>query len=359
MYQIGKMIGDATFQGGITLSQGGAYYNNWFIAKYNTSGQLQWAKEAFSQSGDREVLALASDADGNIYYSGYFDDTLRVEASSAISRGGRDAFLVKLNSSGNFQWLKTGGGDFDDSFNDIICANSNIYIVGTYVPNATFETTTLEGTTHEFSTEAMLLSYSSSGNLNFAKRFGGIRSETGDGIFVHNNKIYFTGFFRSDNAVFQTVTLNWTGTGNQYDTYLACTDMSGNIEFAKGFSNKISGLLFRKRNTIFVNNSGIYLAGHFTQMINFGNGPLTTSSNLQNGYLAKFNFTGDNQWATTFKGQKYVSAQKVIGNNDHIYVAGGFTDTLKMDVKTTLEYLTAIQYPKTMVLYLHGTTMEL
>lgn len=195
VYQIGKFIGSGNFQGGVTLSQGGGYYNNWFIAKYNTSGQLQWAKEAFSQKGDREVMAFTSDSDGNIYYAGYFDDTLRVESSSAISHGARDAFLVKMNSSGNLQWIKTGGGINDDSFNDIVCANSNVYAVGTYIPDATFETITLTGSTVNFSTEAMLLSYTTSGNLNFAKRFGGISQETGDGIYVYNNKIYFSGFF--------------------------------------------------------------------------------------------------------------------------------------------------------------------
>ena len=330
VYQIGKFIGSGTFQGGITLSQGGGYYYNWFIAKYNTSGQLQWAKEAFSQRGDREVLALTTDADGNLYYAGYFDDTLRVESSSAISHGARDAFLVKMNSSGNLQWIKTGGGTNDDAFYDIACANSNIYAVGSFVPSATFETTTLTGTTVNFSSDAMLLSYSSSGNLNFAKSFGGISQESGDGVFVYNNKIYFTGYFRSDNALFQSITLNWTGTGGQFDTYLACTDVNGNIEFAKGYNNHISSLMFRNTNTLFVNNSGIYLTGQFSEQVNFGNGPISINGSAQNAYLAKFDFSGINIWATAFKGEKFTSAQKVIGNNDHIYVAGNFSDSVNI-----------------------------
>jgi hypothetical protein len=330
VYQIGKYAGTGTFQGGITLSQGGAYYNNWFIAKYNTSGELQWAKAAFWQKGDREVLAFTTDADGNLYYAGYFDDTLRVESSSAISHGARDAFLVKMNSSGNLQWIKTGGGTNDDSFNDIVCANSNIYVIGSFVPNATFETTTLTGVISGFSTDAMLLSYSSSGNLNFAKSFGGERSETGDGIYIYDNKIYFTGYFRSDNAIFQTITINWTGTGGQYDTYLASTDMNGDIQFAKGYSNQISSLLFRKNNSLFVNNSGIFLSGQFSSQVNFGNGPLTSQSTAINGYIAKFNYAGDNLWANLLGGQKYVSTQKLVGNNDHVYLAGNFTDTLKV-----------------------------
>ncbi len=328
VYQVGKYAGTGTFQGGVTLSQGGGYYYNWFIAKYNTSGQLQWAKEAFSQKGDREVLALTTDADGNIYYSGYFDDTLRVETSSAISHGARDAFLVKMNSSGNLQWIKTGGGINDDSFNDIVCSNSNIYVVGSYVPNATFETVTLEGTTSEFSKEAMLLCYTSSGNLNFAKRFGGSRSETGEGIYVYNNKIYFTGYFRSDIAEFQTISLNWTGSGGQYDTYLACTDMNGNIQFAKGYSNQISDLFFRNTNSVFVNNSGIYLAGQFSTQVNFGSGPIIAPNSSHNGYIAKFDFSGDVLWANAFRGEKFTSTNKVIGNNDHVYVAGNFSDSL-------------------------------
>lgn len=330
VYQIGKYAGTGTFQGGVTLSQGGGYYYNWFIAKYNTSGQLQWAKEAFSQKGDREVMAFTTDADGNLYYAGYFDDTLRVENSSAISHGARDAFLVKMNSSGNLQWIKTGGGVNDDSFNDIACANSNVYAVGSFVPDATFETVTITGSTVNFSSEAMLLSYSSAGSLNFAKSFGGISQETGDGIYVYNNKIYFSGYFHSSIASFQTISLNWTGTGGDFDTYLACTDLSGNIEFAKGFHNGISSLLFRNTNTLFVNNSGIYMSGQFFEQINFGNGPISINGSAQNAYLAKFDFSGINIWAIALKGEKFVSAQKVIGNNDHVYIAGNFSDSISI-----------------------------
>lgn len=330
VYQIGKFAGTGTFPGGSTLSQEDGYYYNWFITKYNTSGQLQWAKEAFSQKGDREVMALTTDADGNIYYAGYFDDTLRVGNSSAISLGDRDAFLVKMNPSGNLQWIKTGGGLFDDTFNDIICANSNVYVVGSFVPDATFETTTLTGLTVNLSSEAMLLCYSSSGNLNFAESFGGISQETGDGIYVYNDKIYFTGYFHSQSAAFQSITLDWTGSGGDFDTYLACTDINGNIEFAKGFSNKISSLLFRNPNTLFVNNSGIYLAGQFSEQIDFGNGPISIIGSAQNSYLAKFDFSGINLWANSFKGEKFTSAIKVTGDNDHIYVAGNFSDSVSI-----------------------------
>lgn len=330
VYQIGKYAGTGTFQGGVTLSQGGEFYYNWFIAKYNTSGQLQWAKEAFSQRGDREVMAFTSDAEGNIYYAGYFDDTLRVESSSAVSHGARDAFLVKMNSSGNLQWIKTGGGINDDSFNDIACANSNVYAVGSFVPDATFETVTITGSTVNFSSEAMLLSYSSAGNLNFAKSFGGISQETGDGIYVYNNKIYFTGFFHSSIATFQNISLNWLGSGGDFDIYLACTDLSGNIEFAKGFYNGISSLLFRNTNTLFVNNSGIYMSGQFFEQVNFGNGPLNSQSTTLNGYIAKFNNVGENLWVNLLGGQKYVTTKKLVGNNDHVYLAGNFTDTLKV-----------------------------
>ena len=330
VYQIGKYAGTGTFQGGVTLSQGGDFYYNWFIAKYNTSGQLQWAKEAFSQEGDREVMAFTTDADGNIYYAGYFDDTLRVESSIAVSHGARDAFLVKMNSSGNLQWIKTGGGVNDDSFNDIACANSNVYAVGSFVPDATFETVTITGSTVNFSSEAMLLSYSSAGNLNFAKSFGGISQETGDGIYVYNNKIYFTGFFHSSIATFQTISLNWSGSGGDFDIYLASTDLSGNIEFAKGFYSRIPNMFFRSTNKLFVNNSGIYMSGQFFEQVNFGNGPLNSQSTTLNGYIAKFNYAGENLWTNLLGGQKYVTTKKLVGNNDHVYLAGNFTDTLKV-----------------------------
>lgn len=331
VYQIGKFAGDATFQGGVTLSQGGAFYNNWFLAKYTTAGQLLWAKEVFSQrSNTREILALNSDEQGNVYIAGYFGDTLRVGTSNAISHGDRDAFLVKLTDAGTLSWIKTGGGTGDDQFTDLVCQGANVYVVGSFTPDATFESITLSGATSNMSREAMLLSYSSTGTLNFAKSFGGIADEVADAVTFYNNKIYFSGFFRSLTCSFQSINLPWTGTAGQYDVFMACTDLNGTIEWAKGYNSQTSNLWFRKQNCIAANASGLYLSGQFEKQINFGNGPLTTTSAAQSSYLAKFDFTGTIDWATTFLGHKLVSAKKLRTTSDKIYLAGNFTDTLNL-----------------------------
>lgn len=331
VFQIGKFAGDATFQGGVTLSQGGAFYNNWYLAKYNTTGQLVWAKEIFSQrNNDREVIALDADDQGNVYIAGYFSDTLRVETSFAVSSGSRDAFLVKLSDTGTLLWIKTGGGTGDDQFNNLVCEGSNVYLVGSYMPDATFETTTLSGLTSNLSRDAMLVSYSSTGTLNFAKGFGGIANEMADAVTFYNNKIYFSGYFHSQVATFQTINLAWSGSGGQYDVFMACTDLNGTIQWAKGYNSQTSSMLFRKQNCIAANASGLYLSGQFQKQINFGNGPLATSSLAQSGFLAKFDHAGTNDWATTFLGNKYVSTQKLITTPTKIYLAGNFTDTLKL-----------------------------
>lgn len=331
VFQIGKFAGDATFQGGVTLSQGGAFYNNWYLAKYNTTGQLVWAKEIFSQrNNDREVIALDADDQGNVYITGYFSDTLRVETSFAVSSGGRDAFLVKLSDTGTLLWIKTGGGAGDDQFNSLVCEGSNVYLVGSYMPDATFETTTLSGLTSNLSRDAMLVSYSSTGTLNFAKGFGGIANELADAVTFYNNKIYFSGYFHSQVATFQTINLAWSGSGGQSDVFMACADLNGTIQWAKGYNSQTTNQMFRKQNSIAANTSGLYLSGQFEKQINFGNGALTTSSAAQSGFLAKFDHTGTIDWATAFLGNKYVSTKKLIATPTKIYLAGNFTDTLKL-----------------------------
>lgn len=332
IYEIGKWAGSATFPNNLSLTQNGSFYNNWFLAKYNNNGQIQWVKEAFSQKGDREVLALKTDQYDNIYYAGYFDDTLRVSSSSVISRGNRDAFLVKLNNSGNLSWIRTGGGTFDDSFTDIVCHNNNISVTGFYVPNAIFGTDTLKGTTTNLSSNAMVVSYDNSGNINFAKYFGGISNESAEAITYYNNKLYFTGFFRSQDAYFQNTTLHWSGTSGQYDVFVASIDLSGNIEWAKGFNNKNTSNFFRSTNSIFANSSGIYLSGHYAISASPNSTIITTDPNAsQNAYLTKYSFDGNNIWAKSFKGPKYVNIKNICGTNDKIFVAGNFTDTLKID----------------------------
>ena len=76
---------------------------------------VKWLSSDGGANGNPEFRDLASDSKGNIYAIGSFNNaTITVNGTPIATRGGYDAFLVKYNSNGVFQWIKTIAGTGTD-----------------------------------------------------------------------------------------------------------------------------------------------------------------------------------------------------------------------------------------------------
>ena len=74
------------------------------LIKYDSSGSKLWTR-LLGTAGSDSAWAVAVDGSGNIYISGFTDGNLGGETNS----GGTDAFLAKYNSSGTLQWTRLLG----------------------------------------------------------------------------------------------------------------------------------------------------------------------------------------------------------------------------------------------------------
>ena len=87
-----------------------------FVLKLNSSGAYQW-HTFYGSSGDDSGHGIAVDGSGNVYVTGYSDATWNGPAGQnplhAYS-GGYDIFVLKLNSSGAYQWHTFYGSSSDD-----------------------------------------------------------------------------------------------------------------------------------------------------------------------------------------------------------------------------------------------------
>lgn len=88
--------------------------NQVFLVKFSSNGICQWAKHLISDSfgGGGYGPKIESDKLGNSFIAGYFYDQLKFDTFQLSAHGGQfeDVFLAKIDSSGNFQWVKTLGG---------------------------------------------------------------------------------------------------------------------------------------------------------------------------------------------------------------------------------------------------------
>lgn len=89
-----------------------------FVAKYNNTGTLVWAKSAGGAGSDLG-LAIAVDASGNSYVTG------------VITNLGNDVFLAKYDSAGTLVWATSAGGAGNDQgFGIAVDGSGNSYVSG-------------------------------------------------------------------------------------------------------------------------------------------------------------------------------------------------------------------------------------
>ncbi len=80
-------------------------YNDYFVAKYDTLGVLQWIKQAGAANGTTYARGISVDGDGNSYIAGFTD----VGISGEKQNGSTDYFIAKYDSQGVLQWTKQFG----------------------------------------------------------------------------------------------------------------------------------------------------------------------------------------------------------------------------------------------------------
>ena len=101
-------------------STGASLYYELVIAKYNTSGTLQWQNKLGSSSNEFDA-GVATDSSSNVYVIGYSN-----------AGGTNDIIIAKYNTSGTIQWqrkLNSGGSDISGGIS--IGSSGDMYITGT------------------------------------------------------------------------------------------------------------------------------------------------------------------------------------------------------------------------------------
>jgi hypothetical protein len=98
---------------GATLSAGGSTVEgrggrDAFVARLDTSGG-GWLR-ALGGPGNDAASAVATDGEGNLYLAGRFERHLEIDGRAIDAAGASDAFVLKLDPRGQALWLRRLGG---------------------------------------------------------------------------------------------------------------------------------------------------------------------------------------------------------------------------------------------------------
>jgi hypothetical protein len=247
-----------------------------FVAKMLPSGIFQWVQTFGNCDGERDNR-IAIDNSNNVYVAGGFHGTKTFGTTTLTSMNNSvDVFVVKYDQFGNFQWVKSGGGLFDDrangiAFDDVI---NKIYITGEFRDYAYFGLDTINNNGGPNGRDIFVAKMNAStGNWNWAKKAGSkAGGERGNGICLNNKgNIFITGEF-CDTAKFGPIVTLISAPTTSVDAFVAAIDSLGKWHWALrgGTSNEDRG------SGIAVDDScNLYNGGWYEGVATFGSTTLT------------------------------------------------------------------------------------
>ena len=316
---------DSSTFGTTTLTSSGS--QDISIAKLNSNGNWLWIKQAGGTSEDYGSR-IAVDANGNSYITGYFEGSATFGTTTLTSSGyyNIDIFVAKIDQNGNWLWANQAGGtDTDCGYGIAVDANGNSYIIGVFAENATFGTTTLTSSGYK---DIFVAKLDINGNWLWAKQAGGTDYDIVYSIAVDDNgNSYVTGYFWSS-ATFGATTLTSSG---QYDIFVAKMDSNGNWLWAK----QAGGTSSDRGYSIAVDDNGnSYVTGYFEESATFGATTLT-SSGYEDIFVAKLNINGNWLWAKQAGGTSGDFGLSIaVDANGNSYVTGNFAESATFGTTT-------------------------
>ena len=276
---------------------------------------FEWANQPLVSSafgGSDEGRAVAKDASGNVYVTGFFAGTADFDPGTGTanlsSAGGQDIFIAKYNASGNYVWAnRIGGASNDIAYAIALDGSGNVHITG-YMQGSNVDFDPGAGTAGLSSAGAwdiFIAKYDASGNYLWANRMGGTSSEVGYGIALDGSgNVHITGAFLSTTADFDPGpgTANLTNAGND-EIFVAKYDASGNYLWAGRTGGTNSDIGYG----IAVDDSGnVYATGSFRgSNVDFdpGAGTATLSSAGNSDiFISKYDASGNYVWAKRLGG---------------------------------------------------------
>lgn len=311
-YVTGSFVGSVTLGGTNLLSRGAS---DIFVAKYDSAGQLLWARQAGGTEAD-VGFGIAVDAAGACHVTGYYIGSADFSGRVLKTTGSYDLFVAKYDSDGKLLWATNTGTSVGILGRAIaVDAQGNSYLTGGFRYESDFGDDTFPN--NEFN-DIFVAKYGPNGEFRWATQLGGDDDDVGTSIGVDaQGGCYVTGYF-ADAAFFGDDSLFSVGDS---DMFLAKFDTEGQFEWVSqaGEVGETQGA------AVSVDPHGNCLvAGYFDLLATFGSHSLF-SAGFYDLFLAKYDPQGNVLWARNTETSNAISAAGVATDGaGNAYLTGTF-----------------------------------
>lgn len=316
VYLSGLYSDSVDLGGGIETSHG---QSDVFWVSYTSSGVHRWQQVVGGVDLDA-CYDVATDGNGNIYLTGWFNISAELGGNAETSKGMNDIFLTSFSNSGVHRWQKAlGGVDSDMGKKLVVDHQNNVYLVGKYEGAAELGGGTENSQGGE---DIFITSFDSSGVHRWQKSLGGTGSDDIFDVAVDStNNIYLTGSFASGTADLGGGSVISTSVIS--DVYLTSFDSNGTHRWQKVLT--ASGVRSEGLAIAIDRSDNVYNMGYFDGLANLGGGT-ETCNDSSDVYIASFDSSGTHRWQQVYNaGPRWSLA---IDQSHNLYRGGSFSGTV-------------------------------
>ncbi|MEX0655298.1 MAG: SBBP repeat-containing protein, partial [Phycisphaeraceae bacterium] len=245
-------------------------------------------------------------------------------AHDTSHNGGADAFVTRLNATGELAWSTyLGGADYDTGYGIAVDDAGAVYVTGR-TGSSDFPTTAgAHDTSHNGGDDAFVARLSGTGELAWSTYLGGADWDWGYGIAVDGaGAVYVTGYTRSSNFP-TTAGAHDTSHDGFSDAFVARLSATGEL----AWSTYLGGADYDTGYGIAVDDAGaVYVTGR-TGSSDFPTtaGAHDTSHNGgDDAFVARLSATGELAWSTYLGGAASDGGRGIaVDGAGAVYVTGG------------------------------------
>ena len=309
-----------------------------FIIKLDSNGDFVWAKQVSNPAAvaNEDSKSIEVDSAGNVYIGGSFNyadfnpDPVAEEIILSTNGGAStDGFLLKLDTDGNFVWVKTFAStgivqvvDMEFDTNEDLLLTGRFRNTVDLDPNAGTAPFTSNGNDDMF-----MAKLSADGDFIWGNSFGGSGNDFASTIKNLPSGIYLGGEFIGTVDLDPSAGVNTFVSLGFSDAFLSKFDTDGNYDYSYvlgGDSTNFENFYDIKEGF----NGNLYATGQFSGTTDFDNSAaeeLTTSNGNSDNFLLELTTSGQylNHW--TIGGSNVeINPQLFFNNNNEILTTGGF-----------------------------------
>ncbi|MFI5136247.1 MAG: gliding motility-associated C-terminal domain-containing protein [Sphingobacteriales bacterium] len=306
-----------------------------FLIHLDTNGNFLWA-----QSGVELYTKVASDSQGNVIATAFFDSPVTIGNSTFTPPpGGFEGLIVKYGSAGNVLWNMSleAAGKSNDITGCRVDNQDNIIISGDFSSMVNFNPLGTAYNLNPSNTDASFVAkYSPSGTLTWVNGISLVSDVNVGGPSVgvdQQNNIYFSEPYYGL-IIFEQDTLKANGIDD--NICIAKYSPSGVLQFAKSIGG--TDYIDYGSKFAFDKNNNIYLSGYFKGTVNFNTSAVNAKNVSAHGpldfYVAEYDQNGNYIYAFSGGspncGNTFGNGMAIDASNN-VDIGGAFCSTVNFD----------------------------